>query len=297
MARSSITDVLAFLAVAKERSFTKAAAGLGLTPSAVSHTVSALEKRMGVRLLHRTTRSVTPTEAGERLLLKVGPRLAYIEAEISAVSSLADRPSGTVRITAIDFVVDTILWPKLSPLLQQYPELRLEINTNYKMTDIAAERFDFGVRTGSQVAKDMVAVRISPDYRRVIVGTPDYLKKHGIPQHPNELADHNCITMRLVTRGALFPWELKKGAEEFQVRATGQLTFNNTYQILGSALSGCGLAFSPEPLVQPYVASGHLQKVLEDWYPTAAGFYLYYPSRRQQSRAQALVVDALRLRS
>jgi DNA-binding transcriptional LysR family regulator len=296
MARDSITDVLAFLAVARERSFTRAAETLRVTPSAVSHTVSALEKRLGVRLLNRTTRSVTPTEAGERLLMTVGPRFDRIEAEVAAVSALADSPAGTVRITAIDFVADTILWPKLSPLLLQYPQLRLEISTSYRMTDIAAERFDFGVRAGSQVAKDMVAVRISPDYQRVVVGTPGYLKANGVPQHPDDLARHNCITMRLATRGALFPWELKKGKEEIQFRAAGQLTFNNTYQILESALSGSGLAFTPEPLARAHIAAGRLQRVLDDWSPTAAGFYLYYPSRRQQSRAQALVVDALRHR-
>ena len=296
MGRNTITDALVFLAVARERSFTRAAKTLGVTPSAVSHTVSALEKRIGVQLLMRTTRSVTPTEAGERLLLSVGPRFDQINAEVDAVSSFADKPSGTVRITAIDFVADTILWPKLSPLLQQNPELRLEINTSYKMTDIAAERFDFGVRTGSQVAKDMVAVRISPDYRRVVVGSPDYLKRHGVPHHPDDLARHNCITMRLATRGALFPWELKSGGAQVQVRASGQFTLNNSYQILEAALAGCGLSFSPEPLARPYIDTGRLQMVLQDWYPTAAGFYLYYPSRRQQSMAQAMIVDALRYR-
>jgi DNA-binding transcriptional LysR family regulator len=296
MARNTITDVQAFLAVARERSFTRAAVHLGVTPSAISHTVSALERRLGVRLLHRTTRSVATTEAGERLVLKLGPRFEHIATELSAVSALADRPSGTVRITALDFVADTILWPRLSPLLGQYPGLRLEINNSYRMTDIAAERFDFGVRAGSQVDKDMVAVRISPDYRRLIVGTPGYFEAHGVPQHPDDLLQHNCITMRLATRGALYPWELKSGNEAFQVRASGQWTFNNTYQILGAALSGSGLAFTPEPLAQPHVAAGRLRMVLQDWCPTAAGFYLYYPSRRQQSRAQALVVDALRHR-
>jgi DNA-binding transcriptional LysR family regulator len=297
MARSPVTDVLTFISVARERSFTRAAGQLGLTPSAVSHTVSALEKRMGVRLLTRTTRSVTPTEAGERLLMAVGPRFDRIEVGMAEVSALADRPSGTVRITALDFVADTILWPRLSPLLRDYPELRLEINTSYKMTDIAADRFDFGVRAGAQVDKDMVAVRISPDIRRTVVGTPDYFKQHGMPRHPRDLAGHNCVTMRLATRGALFPWEMKKGQESFQVRASGQLTFNNTYQILHAALAGGGLAFTLEPLARPHLATGRLQSALDDWCPTAAGFHLYYPSRRQPSRAQALVVDALRHRS
>lgn len=297
MARDSISDVLVFVAVARARSFTRAAETLGVTPSAVSHTMSALEKRLGVRLLTRTTRSVTPTPEGERLLMNVGPRLDSIEAEVAAVSEIADNPIGTVRITAIDFVANTILWPKLAPLLQQHPQLRLEISNSYKLVDIAAERFDFGVRTGSDVAKDMIAVRISPDYQRVIVGTPAYFKAYGVPTHPDDLAGHNCITMRLSTHGGIFPWELKKRQKAIQVRASGQWVFNNSYQILESALSGSGLAFTPEPLVREHLLAGHLQQVLDDWSPTSAGFYLYYPSRRQQSRAQALVVDALRHRT
>jgi DNA-binding transcriptional LysR family regulator len=297
MARDTISDVLAFLAVAKERSFTRAAAKLGVSQSALSHTVRGLEERMGVRLLTRTTRSVSPTDAGERLLQTVAPRFEEIEAELAAVSELRDKPAGSVRITAIDFVADTILWPKLSPLLLQYPDIRIEISTSYKMTDIAAERYDLGVRSGSQVAKDMVAVRISPDYRRVIVGSPSYFKMHAPPMTPDDLMRHNCITMRLATSGGLYAWELKKGARELQVRVGGQLTFNNTYQILHAALSGSGLAFTPEPLAQAHVAQGSLQMVLEDWYPTSPGFHLYYPSRRQQSRALALVVDALRYRT
>ena len=297
MARDSISDVLVFLAVARASSFTRAAETLGVTPSAVSHTVNALEKRLGVRLLTRTTRSVTPTPAGERLLRTVGPRLERIEAEVAAVSAIADSPAGTVRITAIDYVADTVLWPRLAPLLLQYPQLRLEISSSYKMVDIAAERFDFGVRTGSEVAKDMIAVRITPDYQRAIVGTPEYFKKHGVPMHPDDLARHNCITMRLATQGGIFAWELKHGRQSIQVRASGQLVCNNTYQILESALSGCGLAFTPQPLAQAHLKAGRLQQVLDDWSPTVAGFYLYYPSRRQQSRAQALVVDALRHRT
>lgn len=297
MARDTITDALAFVAVARASSFTRAAAQLGLTPSALSHTVSALEKRMGVQLLKRTTRSVAPTDAGERLLAAIGPRFDRIEAELASVRARAEEPFGTVRITALDFVADLYLWPRLLPLLQLHPQLRLEINTNYKLTDIAADSFDFGVRSGSQVDKDMVAVRISADYRRVIVGTPGYFGRFGRPQHPSELAGHNCIAMRLASRGALFAWELDKGAEPFTAKPSGQLIFDNSCQILGAALAGGGLAFSPEPLARPHIEAGQLQTVLDDWSPSAAGFHLYYSSRRQPSRAQALVVDALRWRS
>lgn len=294
MARDTIGDVLAFLEVAKERSFTRAAEKLGVSPSALSHTVRALETRMGVQLLIRTTRSVTPTEAGQRLLDTVAPQFEEIEVEVAAVSELREKPAGTIRITALDFVADTLLWPRLAPLLLRYPDLRIEISTSYAMADIAAERFDLGVRTGSAVAKDMVAARISPDYRRVIVGSPAYFKNHGIPKEPDDLAQHNCITMRLTTSGGLYAWRLVRDAVELQVRVTGQFVFNNSYQILGAALAGSGLAFTPEPLAQAHVAAGRLQMVMEEWYPTMPGFHLYYPSRRQQSRALALVIEALR---
>lgn len=294
MARDTIGDVLSFLEVAKERSFTRAAEKLGVSPSALSHTVRALETRMGLKLLSRTTRSVAPTEAGQRLLDTLAPQFEEIEAEVAAVSGLREKPAGTVRITALDFVADTLLWPRLAPLLLRYPDLRVEISTNYGMADIAAERFDFGVRLGSDVAKDMVAVRISPDSRRVIVGTPAYFDTHGRPKRPEDLAQHNCITMRLTTGGGLYAWRLVRDGAELQLRVTGQYVFNNSYQILGAALAGNGLAFTPEPLAQAHVAAGRLQMVLEDWYPTMPGFHLYYPSRRQQSRALALVIEALR---
>jgi DNA-binding transcriptional LysR family regulator len=294
MARDTIGDVLSFLDVAKERSFTRAAEKLGVSPSALSHTVRALETRMGVRLLNRTTRSVTPTDAGQRLLDTVAPQFEAIEAEVAAVSELREKPAGTIRITALDFVADTLLWPRLAPLLLRYPDLRIEISTNYAMADIAADRFDLGVRTGSNVAKDMVAARISSDYRRVIVGSPSYFETHGIPKEPDDLAQHNCITMRLTSSGGLYAWRLVRDGVELQLRVTGQFVFNNSYQILGAALAGSGLAFTPEPLAQAHVAAGRLQMVMEEWYPTMPGFHLYYPSRRQQSRALALVIEALR---
>ncbi|XAH22729.1 LysR family transcriptional regulator [Xylophilus sp. GW821-FHT01B05] len=297
MARDSISNLLAFVAVARERSFTRAAAELGVSQSALSHTISGLEAKMGVRLLTRTTRSVTPTEAGKRLLQTVVPNFEEIEAELAAISALRDKPMGTIRITTTDFLTDVILWPRLSPLLKQYPDIRIEITNSYRLTDIVAERYDFGVRSGSDVAKDMVAVRIYPDYRRVIVGSPSYFKTHASPETPEDLMGHNCITMRLASSGGLYAWELKKGRRALQVRVGGQLTFNNSYQILHAALSGGGLAFTPEPLAQEHVSAGRLHMVLEDWYPTSPGFYLYYPSRRQPSRAQTLVVDALRHRA
>jgi DNA-binding transcriptional LysR family regulator len=297
MARNNISSLLALVAVAREGSFTRAAASFGVSQSALSHSISGLEAKMGVRLLTRTTRSVTPTEAGQRLLDTVRPNFEEIEAELAAIGELRDKPSGTIRITSTDFVTDSILWPRLAPLLQQYPDLKIEITTSYKMVDIAAEGYDFGVRSGSQVAKDMVAARISPDYRRVIVGSPAYFKRHAPPKTPEDLMGHNCITMRLATSGGLYAWELKKGRRDLQLRVGGQQTFNNTYQILHAAIAGSGLAFTPEPLAQPHIAAGRLRTVLDDWCPTSPGFHLYYPSRRQPSRALTLVVDALRHRA
>ena len=296
MARDRISSLLALVAVAREGSFTRAALQLGVTQSALSHTVSALEATIGIRLLSRTTRRVSPTEAGRRLLETVAPNFEEIEAELAAISALRDQPTGTIRITSTDFATDAILWPRLSPLIKRYPDLRIEITTNYKLTDIAAERYDFGVRSGSDVAKDMVAARLDPDYRRVIVGSTSYLKAHAPPQQPEDLLTHNCITMRLASSGGLYAWELKKGRRSLQMRVSGQLTFNNSYQIVQAALHGNGLAFTPEPLARKYVDAGQLQMVLEEWYPTSPGFHLYYPSRRQPSPAFALMVEALRYR-
>lgn len=294
MTRDSISDLLAFMAIARERSFTRAAAQLGMSQSSLSHTIRDLEARLGVRLLTRTTRSVAPTEAGERLMQTVAPRLDDITAEVAAVSQLSDKPAGTIRITAIDHAVDTVLWPRLRPLMAQYPDLKIEISADYRLVDLVAERFDIGVRWGDQVAKDMVAVRLAPDQRMVIVGTPAYFEAHGTPTTPQELLAHNCITLRLASGGGRYAWELENGARELQVQVGGQATFNGVYQMLNAALTGNGLAFVPEDLAQPHVLAGRLQAVLADWCPVFPGFHAYYPSRRQAARILTLVVDALR---
>lgn len=293
MKRENLNDLIAFLAVAQERSFTRAAAKLGISQSTLSHTVRALEARLGVRLLTRTTRSVAPTEAGEQLLQSVAPRLEEIEAELAAVREFRDKPAGTIRITAIDYAADIVLWPRLAPLLERYPDLKIEISTDYHMVDIVAERFDIGVRWGDQVARDMVAVRIGPDMRMAIVGAPAYLAAHGVPRTLEELATHNCVTLRL-SGGGIYAWELEKDGQVTPVRVEGQATFNGVYQMLNAALSGCGLAFVSEDLAQPHVEAGRLCYVMEDWCPTWPGLHVYYASRRESSRALKLVVDALR---
>lgn len=293
MARDATQHLLAFVAVAREGSFTRAAGKLGVTPSALSHAVRNLESAMGVRLLERTTRRVSSTEVGDRLLQAVASNLDEIEAKIATISALRHEPMGTVRITATDFVADTLLWPRISPVLHRYPRIKVDIITSYQMTNVVSDRFDFGVRSGSQVDKDMVARRISADYRRVIVGSPAYFERKAAPATPQDLMSHSCIAMRLASSGAIYSWGLKKGKKSRQVRVGGQLTFNNTYQILDAALSGCGLAFTPEPLVQAHVSSGRLKIVLEDWSPASPGFFLYYPRRGQHSRAAALILEAL----
>jgi DNA-binding transcriptional LysR family regulator len=296
MQRGNLDDLLAFLAVARERSFTKAAAKLGVSQSALSHTLRELEARLGVRLLTRTTRSVSPTEAGERLIRTVGPRLEEIDAELESLSELREKPAGTFRITAIDFVADTILWPKLSKVLKDYPDIKVEITIDYGLTDIVAQRYDAGVRSGEQVAKDMIAVRIGPDTRMAVVGAPSYFKGRSVPTRPQQLVDHKCINLRLPTRGGLYAWEFEKGGQELNVRVEGQLIFNTTNQMLNAALAGFGLAYVPEELARPHIAKGRLKHVLEDWCPPWPGYHLYYPSRRQSSAAFNLIVDALRYR-
>jgi DNA-binding transcriptional LysR family regulator len=296
MARDSIGDLLAFVAVARERSFTRAAAKLGVSQSSLSHTIRALESRLGVRLLTRTTRSVAPTEAGERLLDSVGPRLQQIEADVAAVSDLGGRPTGTIRITAIEYAVNTVLWPRLAPILPDYPDVGVEINADYRMTDIVAERYDIGVRWGDQVAKDMVAVRVAPDMKQTIVGAPAYLQARGVPSTPQDLLQHNCITLRLASSGGLYAWELKNDGRETQVRVNGQATFNGAYQMLNGALAGCGLAFLPEDMVRPHLQGGRLLSVMEDWCPVFPGLHAYYVAPRRPSRALDLVIDAIRWR-
>jgi DNA-binding transcriptional LysR family regulator len=296
MPGANLNDLQAFLAVAQERSFTKAAARLGVSQSALSHTIREFEARLGIRLLTRTTRSVAPTEAGERLLLNVGPRLEEVAAELEALAEFRDRPAGTIRITATDYTAEAILWPKLAKFLPKYPDIKIELITDNRLTDIVAQRYDAGVRIGEQVAKDMIAVRIGPDMRMAVVGTPGYFRKRPEPRKPQDLVDHGCINLRLPTHGGLYAWEFEKGNRELKVRVDGQLVFNGTTQILNAALAGFGLAYVPEDLALPHVAKGRLKRVLEDWCPPFAGYHLYYPSRRQPSAAFALLVEALRYR-
>ena len=296
MQRGSLDDLRALVAVGRERSFTKAAAKLGISQSALSQTIRELEARLGVRLLTRTTRSVSPTEAGERLLRTVAPRFEEIEAEMEALSELRETPAGTIRITATEYAVDTILWQKLIKFLRQYPDIKVELFIDNALTDIAAQQFDAGVRAGEQVAKDMIAVRIGPDMRMAVVGAPSYFKKRSQPNKPQDLVAHSCIYLRLSTHGGLYAWEFEKDGRELRVRVEGQLTFNNTAQMLNAALAGFGLAYVPEDLVQPHLTNRRLKRVLEDWCQPYSGYHLYYPSRRQSSAAFALLVDALRYR-
>jgi len=282
--------------VAKERSFTRAAAQLGVSQSALSHTIRGLEERLGLRLLTRTTRSVSPTEAGERLLRSLGPRFEEIDAELASLSELREKPAGTIRITATDYAADIILWPKLMTFLRQYPDIKVEVIIDYGLIDIVAGRFDAGVRNSEKVAKDMIAVRIGPDMRMAVVGAPAYFAKRTLPKRPRDLIGHDCINLRLPTYGGLYAWEFEKGSRELKVHVEGQLVFNGTFQMLNAALAGFGLAYVPEDLVQSHLAKGRLNRVLEDWCPPFPGYHLYYPSRRQSSPAFALLVDALRYR-
>ncbi len=292
--RSTVDDLLAFLAVARERSFTRAAAKLGVSQSALSHTIRALEARLGLRLLTRTTRSVAPTDAGDRLFRTVGHHFDEIAAGLDALRDLRDKPAGTVRITATDYAADTVLWPKLVKLLRAYPDIHVEIDIDYGLTDIVAARFDAGVRFGEQIAKDMVAVRIGPDVRMAVVGTPSYFAKRPPPKVPADLTRHDCINLRMQPQGGFYAWEFAKGGRELKVRVDGQLAFNTTSRMLAAALDGFGLAYVPEDLARAHLAKRRLKRVLEDWCPPFAGHHLYYPSRRQSSAAFALVVDALR---
>jgi len=297
MARDNINDILVFLAVARERSFTRAASKLGMTQSALSHIIRGLEERLGVRLLTRTTRSVSPTEAGERLLQNVGPRLEEIEAEITAVSDLGDKPAGTIRITAIDHVIESLLWPRLAPLLPLYPDLHVELSSDYRLVDIAAERFDIGVRYGDQVDKDMIAVRLTEEMPMAIVAAPSYFAHRPAPASAQDLMKHNCINLRLASSGGLYAWELRHEGRDLEVRVRGQVVCTTAPHILQAALSGCGLGFIPLEMAEPHLRTGRLVSVMEDWCPRFPGLFAYYPSRRQSSRALGLVIEAIRLQS
>jgi DNA-binding transcriptional LysR family regulator len=296
MQRGNLDDLLAFVAVGKERSFTKAAAKLGMSQSSLSHIIRELEARIGVRLLTRTTRSVSPTEAGERLLNDLAPRFEEIDASLASITELREKPAGNVRITATEFVIDTVLIPRLAKVLRQHPDVKLEFIVDYGLTNIVAERFDAGVRNGEQIAKDMIAVRIGPDMRMAVIGAPSYFKGRTAPKKPQDLIEHNCINLRLPTHGSLYAWEFEKGSRELRVRVEGQMTCNGSAQMLNAALAGAGLAYLPEGMVESHVAKGRLTRVLEDWCPPFSGYHLFYPSRRQSSAAFSLVVEALRYR-
>ncbi|HGF0769888.1 TPA: LysR family transcriptional regulator [Kluyvera georgiana] len=294
MLKDNINDLISFMVVARERSFTRAAAQLGVSQSALSHAMRNLESRLDVRLLTRTTRSVAPTEAGERLYQSLSPHLQEIEQEITALRDSRERPAGNIRLTAAEHSMNTVLWPRLKTFMQQYPDINIEVIVDNGLTDIVGERFDAGVRLVEQVARDMIAVRIGPDMRMAVVGSPDYFARHGIPQTPHDLQHHRCINMRLPTRGGLYAWEFEQNGEPLRVRGEGQLTLNSLPQRLEAAEAGLGLAYVPEDTIVDGVAAGRLQHVLADWCAPFAGYSLYYPSRRQHTAAFALLVDALR---
>jgi DNA-binding transcriptional LysR family regulator len=296
MTRAPLADLNAFVAVARERSFTRAAAHLGVSASALSQTIRGLEERLGMRLLTRTTRSVALTDAGERLIATVGPHLEGIETGLAALSDLRDKPAGRIRITAVDHAAETILWPALSKFLSDYPDVHVELTVDNTLRDIVSERFDAGIRMGERVARDMIAVRIGPDIRMAAVATAAYFASRGKPKTPRDLAAHNCINLRMPTLGGVYAWEFEKKSREIAVRVEGQLTVNDIAVIKQAALNGMGVAFMPEDIAQPHIDAGELDRVLADWTPPFSGYHLYYPSRRQQSPAFAALVDALRHR-
>lgn len=294
MSRETMADLAAFLAVARERSFTRAAAQIGVSASALSHTIRKLEERLGVRLLTRTTRSVSPTEAGERLLNSVGPHVDQIRAELEGLSELRDKPAGTIKITTGDHAAETILMPTVAALLPDYPDLKVEISVDAGFVDIAADRFDAGVRMGETIAQDMIAVRIGPEIRMAAVASPAYFARRKPPRAPDDLAEHNCINLRFPTHGGVYVWEFEKAGRALNVRIEGQLIVNDIALARIAALAGSGITFLPDDYVQHYVEAGKLQRVLEDWCPPFPGYHIYYPSRRQQSPALAVIVEALR---
>lgn len=294
MPRDGYTDLLAFIHVAREGSFTRAAAKLGVSPSALSHAVRALETRMDLRLLTRTTRSVSTTEAGAQLYERVAPRFEEIDAELTAATEQRRKPAGTVRITTAEHAANTILWPRLSTILPDYPDITVEVTVDYNRSDIVAERYDAGVRLGDELAKDMIAVRIGPDLRIAVVGSPAYFADRTRPRTPHDLAAHNCINLRLPTHGGLLPWDFQKGKHTLKVRVTGQWIYNSISPIVRAVLAGQGLAFVPEDAVAGHIAEGRLIRVLEDWCQPCTGYHLYDPNHRQSSGALAVIVEALR---
>ena len=295
MAKRNLNDLLAFVTVAREGSFTRAAAVLGVTQSALSQTIRALEERLDIRLLTRTTRSVAPTDAGERLVQAIGHRFEEIEAELDALTAARGKPAGTVRITCSDQVLRTTIWPKLVPVLRKYPDIHIEFDVSYELRDIVADRFDAGVRLGEAVHKDMIAMPIGPKVRMAAVASPAYFARHAPPKTPGELTRHRCINLRQGA-GGLYVWEFERRGRELEVRVEGQVTFNTPLHIVRAALDGMGIAFLPEEEFAPHLEKGRLVRVLEDWCPPFPGFHLYYPSRKHPSPAFSLVLDALRFR-
>jgi DNA-binding transcriptional LysR family regulator len=296
MQRGKLDTLLDFLAVARARSFTRAAAQRGVSQSTLSHTIRELEERLGVRLLTRTTRSVSPTEAGERLLRNIGPRFEEIEAELGALSDLRDKPAGTIRLTVGDHPYKTVLWPALTKLLRVYPDIKVDVVIDNSLTDIAAAGFDAGVRLGEQVAKDMIAVRIGPDVRFAVIGAKSYFANHPPPLTPQQLTDHTCINLRLPTRGGLWAWDFERNGRELKVRVEGQIILNSIFDVLDAAVEGFGLAYVPEDLAELHIRKGRLMRVLDLWCPPWPGYHLYFPSRRQTSPVLALLIEALRYR-
>lgn len=294
MIKRNLNDLLSFVAVAREGTFTRAAAQLGVTQSALSQSISGLEARLQIRLLTRTTRSVSPTAAGERLLNAIGNRFDEIEAELDELSALRDKPSGTVRITCGDHIQRTLLLPRLTPLLLEYPDIKVEFDINYGFRDIVADRFDAGVRLGDTIDKDMIAVPIGPPVRMAVVAAPAYFAAHPKPRNPRDLVDHNCINMRMQSGGGLYAWDFQRKDRHVNIRVDGQLIFNTSPNIVDAALAGLGIAWLPEEEFAPHIEEGRLLRVLENWCPPFPGYYLYYPNRRQPSPAFSLVVDALR---
>jgi DNA-binding transcriptional LysR family regulator len=296
MLKENFNDLISFLEVARERSFTKAAAKLGVSQSALSHAIRGLEERLELRLLTRTTRSVAPTDVGEKLVNSLAPRFADLENELLALSEMRERPAGNIRINAAEHGMQSVLWPVLKTFLADYPDINVEVSVDNALTDIVSGRFDAGVRLGEQVAKDMIAVRIGPDFSMAVVGSPDFLARHGTPATPQELQRFRCINMRLPTLGGIYAWEFEKEGRELRVRVDGQLTFNSLHQRIDAAKLGLGLAMVPEDTVQEELANGQLVRVLQEWCEPFPGYYLYYPSRKQHTTAFALFVEALRFR-
>lgn len=294
MLKDNFNDLYYLTVVAQERSFTRAAAKLGVSQSALSHAIKGLEERLDIRLLTRTTRSVAPTEAGERLINTIAPRFSEIESELTSLTEMRDRVAGNIRINLGEHALQSTVWPALKPFLNAYPDINVELTTDNSLTDIVSGRFDAGVRLGEQVAKDMVAVRIGPDWRMLVVGSPDYFARNGRPATPHDLQHHRCINIRLPTLGGLYAWEFSRDGQDLRVRVEGQLTFNNLPARIDAAISGMGLAFVPEDTVADALAEGKLEAVLEPWCEPFQGYYLYYPSRKQHTQAFARLIEALR---